>query len=629
MILRQYSPVYQNLTPSYDLKPGTLYQKFAFLNSVINTDEFSESVNRILSAPVTTWKEREKVADIRNITSIDSHETRQIASAFNRVILPETHPLSSITPTIPLRILSIEKHESLDTPENQFIKYAVSEFFYLCSSISQKFKDGSREKRESDQVSKFIANILDNPFFKEISTPYTLSINSPVLQRKEGYREIYLYWLMLDLASSLIWGGGDDVYSAGKKDVATLYEYWIFFKLLDLIGSIFKIEKNVFEKLIEQTDDGLNLMLKTGTCTAIRGSLVKGIRKLEFEFNYNRTFLGSNISNYPQQGSWTRSLRPDFTLSIWPSEFDKEEAERQELISHIHFDAKYRIEGINELFGPDIGAEYDNDSYLFQNEKKGTYKRTDLLKMHTYKDAIRRTAGAYVLYPGTENMQWRGFHEIIPGLGAFSIRPSSSDDGTSALKKFIVDVIEHLSNRSTQQERTSYHLYESHKDVPLFQIYESLPEVDMGVRAKPPIETSVLIGFYKDLHQYKWIKHNCLYNFRMDKTRGSLRLRREVADAKYILLHTEGQLITRDIWRVANQGPRVFSRQQMNKLGYINPSGDYYLVYDIDKEEVDDFGNAVWDVSKLNGYLGGRNSGMPFVVTLADLMQARVFEENH
>jgi len=41
--------------------------------------------------------------------------------------------------------------------------------------------------------------------------------------------------------------------------------------------------------------------------------------------------------------------------------------------------------------------------------------------------------GAYVLYPGAQNQNWQGFHEIIPGLGAFAIRPSyDEDDGTSA-----------------------------------------------------------------------------------------------------------------------------------------------------------------------------------------------------
>jgi predicted component of viral defense system (DUF524 family) len=36
--------------------------------------------------------------------------------------------------------------------------------------------------------------------------------------------------------------------------------------------------------------------------------------------------------------------------------------------------------------------------------RKGIYKNADLLKMHAYKDAIRRTGGAYVLYPGDKSI---------------------------------------------------------------------------------------------------------------------------------------------------------------------------------------------------------------------------------
>ena len=49
-----------------------------------------------------------------------------------------------------------------------------------------------------------------------------------------------------------------------------------------------------------------------------------------------------------------------------------------------------------------------------EQQELGVYKEVDLYKMHTYKDAIRRTGGAYILYPGDTNKQMKGFHEIIP-----------------------------------------------------------------------------------------------------------------------------------------------------------------------------------------------------------------------
>ena len=120
-------------------------------------------------------------------------------------------------------------------PENRFIKYVLYSFVALCSSIRIKLSEDSREKTEAINTEEVLEQYLSHSIFKEISTPDTLPLNSPVLQRKEGYREILKIWLMFNLAAKLIWYGGEDVYEAGKRDVAVLYEYWLFFKLLDII----------------------------------------------------------------------------------------------------------------------------------------------------------------------------------------------------------------------------------------------------------------------------------------------------------------------------------------------------------------------------------------------------------
>lgn len=74
----------------------------------------------------------------------------------------------------------------------------------------------------------FLSQYLNHALLKQVGMPDLLPLNSPVLQRKEGYREVLRVWLMFDLAAKLVWRGGDDVYKAGKKDVAKLYEYWLF-----------------------------------------------------------------------------------------------------------------------------------------------------------------------------------------------------------------------------------------------------------------------------------------------------------------------------------------------------------------------------------------------------------------
>lgn len=45
--------------------------------------------------------------------------------------------------------------------------------------------------------------------------------------------------------------------------------------------------------------------------------------------------------------------------------------------------------------------------------------------MHAYGNAIPRSHGDYVLYPGQEAKELRGFHELRPGLSAIALRPGS------------------------------------------------------------------------------------------------------------------------------------------------------------------------------------------------------------
>jgi predicted component of viral defense system (DUF524 family) len=114
-----------------------------------------------------------------------------------------------------------------------------------------------------------------------------------------------------------------------------LYEYWLFFKLLDLFQSIFEIAPKDISDLIKETSDGLNLQIKQGKFTALHGVYDSGNRKLNIRFNYNRSFSGKKT--YPNSGSWTTTLRPDYTLSFWPYVISETEAEKQELYCSYSF----------------------------------------------------------------------------------------------------------------------------------------------------------------------------------------------------------------------------------------------------------------------------------------------------
>jgi len=88
-----------------------------------------------------------------------------------------------------------------------------------CIDINNKAKEFGHKKmeNESEVLIRELEGQLHHTVFKKISRPTTLKMNSPVLQRKEGYREVLRVWLMFELAAKLIWTGGDDIYNGGKR----------------------------------------------------------------------------------------------------------------------------------------------------------------------------------------------------------------------------------------------------------------------------------------------------------------------------------------------------------------------------------------------------------------------------
>ena len=629
LIMQIDSPVTQLIEPDYDVDNKTLYQRFSFVKSLIDSREFEEAVHKILSAPTTKWESENHRKDIRNVRKFGRGDVQQLVSRTNRTALPEEHFLRNIYElnSVPLTLDSNRKTESTDTPENRFIKHALQEFLFFCERCVAKFEPYERSKIEAKALSAKLTNLLNQSFFKSVSRPATLQLNSPVLQRKGGYREVLNAWMKFDLAAKLVWHGGDDVYETGKKDIATLYEYWLFFTLLDLLSEVFDIQPKEIQQLIGLDRNGISLNLKQGTAIALKGIFESPLRRLNVQFSYNRSFGGGKT--YPHGGSYTTTLRPDYTVSIWPVDIlDQKIAEKTEQITHIHFDAKYKVNNFYELISTskaDVLNKEENEELIIEEaeeNKKGTFKNQDLLKMHAYKDAIRRTGGAYVLYPGEgKDNPFRGFHELIPGLGAFVIKPTKNENDKNALKDFIMKVVVNFIDRTSQREQTAAKVYDIHVTPKADnQVLNCpLPEYIDGKRLIPN-DIYVLVGYYhKD--KLEWILNNKKYNARAGDTNGSIRLSPKETGAKYLLLHGPGETKTGKLYKLSSKGPRIFSKSDLEKHGYQNPSQDFYMVYDIEDIAEEEFTDHSWDITNLPGYSKNRRSPIPFSVSLAQLMK--------
>lgn len=632
------APSLFNAVPDPGHDAVTLGQRFAFVRALLQSPAFEHALHRIATHPHQVWVREAHEHSISRGFKPSGKVLRQLAQGGRRVAVPAAHPLHGTLPTLPETVAVHRSAPTHDTPGNRFVKFALRSFQQFLDTMRSRVSSPAHDARLLQELAALHAKLdeaLASAVMRQVGDVTLLPLGSPVLQRREGYREVLQAWLQFAMAAKLVWHGGDQVFGAGQRDVATLYEYWVFFKLLDVVASVFTLSKPKHESLLEPTADGFGLKLRAGKFLALQGQSTQPGRVLQVQFSYNRSFMATDVPGRP--GSWSENLRPDYTLSLWPAEFTAHEAELQELMVHVHFDAKYRIDQAAALLRDvpaDAGPQAQEEALdaAKRDERRGTYKRADLLKMHAYRDAIRRTQGAYVIYPGSlgDDKRLESFHEVLPGLGAFALRPGA---GTQAIERFVRDVVAHVADRASARERASFHAWQTYESPGLSvppsaqeqrAAYGLIPErrVLGGRRAAPLRDTFVLVGWVKSQEHLKWIETSGKYNFRMGDVGGGLRLSAQVVGATYLLLHGVGGMAVPGLFQI-NQpeaGPCVQSAQALVEMGYPTvPSQSAYLVFDV--ERAVEFESVQWDYAALPNRPAAAEQGHPFAVSLLELMR--------
>ncbi len=509
----------------------TRQQRLFYLLGLIRGERFRNAVQRVVDYPNHVWEDYRESGDIRRPCRIGASQVRSLAAAGNRIPVSSTSRLYSTLTSLPRRIEFSNKRKSVDTPENRFVKFALNFFRHELHAFRRELGDSASSTLMVDleAMERTLDGWLSKSFFRDVGQLSSSCFSSPVLQRREGYREILLRWIQYKLGCCLDWEGSGDVYHAGQRDIASLYEYWCFFKLLNVMRRKFgiQIQNTGVIELCDAKEGQLpmRLCLKAGKTFECAGTYEHDDvrRKLHVKFSYNRTFANERDNTGADQLSWTLQLRPDYTFSFWPHTLTEDEATKHDLITHVHFDAKYKAREILEAIKGDEESRKDDES---EQEYKSRLdaKRIDLIKMHCYRDAIHRTGGAYVLYPGEghEGTTYRGFHEIIPGLGAFPLRPNAGDEGE--IGRFLDEVLGVLCDRLSQWENYTYQKHKTFraeiKDRGPDQ-YDSLNELDLDAKriniAESRLSTdflykSVLYGTTHGKQQIKWIEKHGLYN---------------------------------------------------------------------------------------------------------------------
>lgn len=455
--LSRFGATQSRYVPIDQGEPATLYQRFAFLQAVLESDEYQQALQQVLGHPYVAWecsmRRRPTSSGLRS-----SHATvRAVVRAGPRIRLHE--PLGSLV-AVPHDVPEQQLRPATDNLPNQFIKALLEEWRGLAQQVHDALvKEQGMKKTplapvmrglsESNRLIDGLDAVLATQLFRGVSPLSQYPVDNQVLLRRPGYRELVRIHQQAQMAATLTWDGADLVFGAGQRDVATLYEYWVFLQVGRIVSELCG-RRFDYAGLFQLSDSGLQLNLRKRRAQVVSGSVNVAGKDLHLTLWFNRPFRRVTGE------SWSRDMRPDLSLGIG---FSAEDSPRDRV--WLHFDAKYRIEHLNEIIGEDEGDDLSGAT-ISEGEPEGRALREDLLKMHAYRDAIRRSSGAYVVYPGHGNGKtdetFLEFHELLPGLGAFALRPSEHGPvaGEAGIRRFIEDTLQHVGDILSRDRRALY-----------------------------------------------------------------------------------------------------------------------------------------------------------------------------
>ncbi|WP_080432163.1 DUF2357 domain-containing protein [Burkholderia ubonensis] len=543
----------------------TLYQRFTFLRALFESENFQGALREIIRRPHTAWETSREMVRAGAGIRADSRVLRQFAKSGPRSAWPEGSLKS-----VPSYLEQTHTEATHDTTPNRFVRFALEHWLQILGDIDRSLSKAqatpatTRGRREISVVMSQLEEVLHHDVFTDVGRLTRFPADDQVLQKRGGYRDIFKAYVETEFAARLSWQSSPEVYGAGQRDVATLYEYWAFIQLsqviADLVGHTFDLSP-----LVQARSSGLTVGIRTGVETILSGVVNRFDRCMRVELCFNRTYRRGTAGI----ASWTRPMRPDYSLLISPTD---DEPWSFEPIA-LHFDAKYRVDFVREIFGANNGEEGTDTSELPTRLERGGPLRADLLKMHAYRDAIHRTAGAYVLYPGGDDEgdghRYPEYHELLPGLGAFVLRPTDTGiaSGAPALRRFINDVLDHVATRLTKHERGRYWLREAYDSSLLGRSSQLL---------MPPPDASVLLGFVKSHEHWRWIRERKSYNVRTEGRRGGVHAGAALLSSQLLLLYCPS---TQEVAlaRIVSDAEEV-SETGMIAAGYPTPRGDYWCV---------------------------------------------------
>ncbi len=456
------------------------------------------------------------------------------------------------------------RHEEIihthNTRENRFVKFTLDRISKRLASIVATIKAQNAQAKEADKIADSeiaeldgyvgsLRRLANSPLLRNLRGE-PLRSESMVLQKRNGYAQVYKYWLLLQKGIELFEGAN----AIGVRPIWELYELWCFLKMrqmtADILGLHFGNPEEIREDpmpMVRPFEDNTQEHKVFYHCAD--GSMVR----LLYQHKYNRKSGEAHTA--------TTENRPDIVLTIVkPDGFE---------LTYL-FDAKYRLLDDNKL-----NNNEDREELAVANGAD-TPPSDAINQMHRYRDAIyygsdnqthaaKEIIGGYILFPGhgdNESVRKRFFYKSIEtvNIGAFPLLPDASDPSNEGTLLF-----EFLTKILTAPSVNDH-------------LRDAIPQKGLQYVSteQPTPQDLVLVGYYKT-KQLPIIKEQRLYYVPAALGKGSINLVSGFEKTKYLLLHHDKKRV---LVRLCGEGPKFFPKSALEALGF-SPAGDYFLVFEI------------------------------------------------
>ncbi len=345
---------------------------------------------------------------------------------------------------------------TFDTAENRFVLEFLGQLRGIIDRVERlarsKAKPASfwtRVVNDCEAMRRVLGPFERHDMWNDVGRMGHVPIGSSVLQRRRGYKDILRHHLALRAAARIPFDRTTVEKLLGLKDVATLYELWCYFAVVDAVDEIIGRRPDYADamKVKDEVDLGYGFRVAWNDGPTVY---------------YNLSFT-------PKKSSPRRSaslcLRPDIVVDI-------ERDGQREL--HV-FDAKLRIDGV-----PPSGESDDSEDDDAETNQL-SFKHDDIAKMHAYRDALPHVRSARVLYPGDEACEFPALEPDArdsDGVGAIPLVPGkSSAELVGVLRRMLGKEIPSMSRDSETE-------YQEPTAADLAAVAELLGDIER-IEAKP------------------------------------------------------------------------------------------------------------------------------------------------